>query len=71
MIKKIRSYLQYGNRFCGIEHTTKNEKEIIISTILIQSKKEIDIESYFEAHTVEEACQKIKKKTTCFSCYKQ
>jgi len=62
MIKKTRSYLQYGNRFCGIEHTIKNEKEIIISTILIQSKKEIDIESYFEAQTVEEACQKIKKK---------
>ncbi|AUC77573.1 hypothetical protein [Olleya sp. Bg11-27] len=62
MIKKIRSYLQYGNRFCGIEHTIKNEKEIIISTILIQSKKEIDIESFFETYTVEEACQKIKKK---------
>ncbi|SFJ00627.1 PilN domain-containing protein [Olleya namhaensis] len=66
MINKVLSYLQYGNRFCGIEHTTKNGNDIIISTILKHSKKELDIETAFEANTIEEASQIIKKNQHAF-----
>ncbi|MCD2257587.1 hypothetical protein [Psychroserpens luteolus] len=58
MLSKIWTYLQYGNRFCGIEHT--NNDSIIVS-VLKQSKKELDLDSGFEAKTIEEVSKTLQK----------
>ncbi len=62
MISKLTTYLQYGNRFCGIEHTTKKGTPIIVSHILKKKKTEVIVENNFEAHTVQEIVGKLPKK---------
>lgn len=62
MLNTISTYLQFGNYFCGIEHTTKNSKDIIVASLIKKSKKEIDIERVIEGFTIEEVTQKLPKK---------
>lgn len=62
MINKLTTYLQYGSRFCGIEHTTKKGAPIIISHILKKRKAEVVIENRFEADIVEKIAGTIPKK---------
>lgn len=61
MLNKLWTYLQYGNRFCGIEHTSKNGKNSIIVSILKQSKKELHIASSFEEKAIEGVSKKLQK----------
>jgi Tfp pilus assembly protein PilN len=61
MIKAIWTYLQYGNRFCGLEHTTVNGNDIIYGTLLRQSKKELNIDSCFEVNTINNISEKLSK----------
>ena len=61
MFKNWSTYLQYGNRFCGLEHTTKNEKAIINATVLKQSKKELDIETTFQVDSTKDVVVKLSK----------
>lgn len=61
MLKKIFTYLEYGSSFCGIEHTTKNGVDTIYTTVLKQSKTELDIESAFQADNIENVVAKLPK----------
>ncbi len=61
MLNKIKSYLLFGNRFSGIEHTFKNGSDSIIVSVLKKSKNEIDLNSTFEIETLEALSNKLKK----------
>ena len=52
MLDRLLTYLKFGNRFCGVEHTTKNGQDCINVTVLKQSKKELLIEECFEDDSV-------------------
>ncbi len=52
MLDSLLTYLKFGNRFCGVEHTTKNGQDCINITVLKQSKKELLIEECFEDDSV-------------------
>ncbi|MFD2916854.1 hypothetical protein [Psychroserpens luteus] len=60
MLNKIWTYLQYGNRFCGIEHTINSNTPISVS-ILKQSKKELNLESTFQIDSIENIPKKLSK----------
>ena len=62
MLKKVQSYLQFGNLFCGVEHTTKNGKAYIIGTLLKKAKEEVTIVDSFEGYTAEGLISKLPKK---------
>jgi hypothetical protein len=60
MLNKIWSYLQYGNRFCGIEHTSNSNEPITVS-LLRQSKKELNIESTCQIDSIKIISKKLSK----------
>ena len=66
MLNKIKSYLLFGNRYTGIEHTFKNGSDSIIVSVLKQSKSEIDIESTIEVETLEMLSSELKKNQHAF-----
>lgn len=61
MLATLKAYLQFGNRFCGIEHTSKNGQEKLYVTLLKKTKKEVDIENSFDATTIEDLAEKLPK----------
>lgn len=61
MLNNIKKHIVFGNRFCGIEHSTKNNKDIIYGCILKKNKQELNIASLFEIKSIDEASQKISK----------
>ncbi|MBV7269084.1 hypothetical protein [Winogradskyella luteola] len=61
MRERLLTYLKYGNRFCGIEHTTKNKSDIIFSTSLKQSKKELAVHGSWESNSIEGIAKKLPK----------
>lgn len=62
MLNKIKTYLQFGNRFCGIEHTIKSNSKLIIVTVLKKSKNELIIENYHETSNLDNLTNKLPKK---------
>jgi len=66
MLLGLRSYLLYGNLFCGIEHTRNSGNNIVYVTLLKKSKKEIEVESSFESETIEKLSIKLQKKQHAF-----
>ena len=62
MLNRLKTYLKYGNHFCGIEHTVKGNENKIICTLLKKSKKELDIKATFKSKSIEELCSKLPKK---------
>lgn len=52
MLDRILTYMKFGNRFCGVEHSHKNGEVRIISTVLKKSKRELDIEDSFEVRSI-------------------
>lgn len=61
MLKTFWNYLQYGKHFCGVEHCTYNQTEILNATELLQSKKELNISASFKESTIEGLSKKLKK----------
>lgn len=61
MLNKFLTYLQYGNRFCGLEHTSKSSNKSITVSVLKQSKKELNLESTFHASSIEEVSKNLSK----------
>ncbi len=61
MLKAITTYLQFGNRFCGIEHATENGQEKLYVTLLKKTKKEVDIQSLFEASSIKNLSELLPK----------
>ncbi len=62
MFEYLKSYLLYGNQFCGVEHTTKNDDSIIYSTVLKKSKKAVDLSEVLTSSSIEELASKLPKK---------
>jgi len=66
MLKPLKTYLEFGNSFCGVEHTTQKDQDIIYATVLKMSKKIIDIESSFKETSFETVISKLHKKQHVF-----
>ena len=63
MFDRLKTYLLYGNTYCGIEHNSQKT----IATILLQKKKgEIVIEKSFIGKNSEEIAQNLPKKQHAF-----
>ncbi len=62
MVQKIVSYLQFGNHFCGIEHTTLKGEETILISLLKKSNDKIELEQNFETSNIEAASKRLSKK---------
>ncbi len=62
MFNQLKTYLHYGNRFCGVEHTSQNGEDIIYTTILKKTKKELNIENTFKAASIDSLINKLPKK---------
>lgn len=65
MLQGLKTYLLFGNHFCGIEHTTNNGEDILYVTLLKKSKKEVNIESAFQSNSIAEL-KEIPKKQHVF-----
>ncbi|WP_299363519.1 hypothetical protein [Winogradskyella sp.] len=61
MRDRLLKYLNYGRRFCGVEHTSKNGQDSINVTLLRQAKKELLVDDFFEDHSIEAIVQKLPK----------
>ena len=61
MLNTFWTYLHYGKRFCGVEHSTDYEEEILNATVLIQTKKELNISASFKENTIEGLVKKLPK----------
>ena len=53
MKKELLSYLKFGNRFCGIEQTQINGSYYYYGIVLKKKRKQLDIETSFEAYDIE------------------
>ena len=62
MIAQFITYIEFGSRFCGIEHTTANGHQKLYVTLLKKTKKEVDIESSLESESIEDIINKLPKK---------
>ena len=61
MFEKLKSYLLYGNLFCGIEHTDHGGEEVLYVTLLIKQKSAVDFLEDFKVGKVNELASKLKK----------
>ena len=61
MQNTFSTYLLYGKRFCGVEHSSQNADEILNATVLIRSKNELNIQASFVENTVEALAKKLPK----------
>jgi len=66
MLNHIKTYLQFGNQFCGIEHTSLNGDNMFQSVVLKKTKKEAEIESQFNAKSIEELVKQLLKNQHAF-----
>ncbi len=60
MVQYLKSYLFYGNYFCAVEHTSKDDKDYFYCTVLKKKKKEIIIHNIFESDSLNAITNKIK-----------
>ena len=61
MLDRILNYLNFGNRYCGIEHYSNNGRDVLQLCLLKQSKKELNIKLATKVETIEEASKKLSK----------
>ncbi len=66
MLQSLTSFFQFGNRFCGIEHTIQNNQEVLYATVLKKSKRTIEVEYTFETSSLEDFSKKLSKKQHLF-----
>lgn len=52
MINRLSSYLKFGNTYCGIEHTTKNEVESIFISELKKEKNELHVANTLNVNSI-------------------
>ena len=53
MIKDLLSYLKFGNRFYGVELTQINSENKYYGIVLKKKRKQLDVETCFEASDIE------------------
>ena len=61
MIEKLTTYLKFGNRFYGLEHTQLNGEDCYYGICLKKKKKQLDIETSFKAKDLGELKTHIPK----------
>lgn len=66
MFQKIKIYLQYGNYFCGIEHTSQNSHDRIYATILKKKGSKMEIERLHDQISINDITSKLPKKQHVF-----
>lgn len=66
MLEQLRSYLQFGNQFCGIEHCQKDGNNSIMVSVLKKSKQELNLQDFFEVHSIENLKEKLPQKQHVF-----
>ena len=66
MFQHFLSYLQFGTRFCGVEHTLKGDQNVLYATVLKKTKKEVTIDTCFSSKDIKEAAGKLPKKQHVF-----
>ena len=59
MVSKALTYLQYGNCYCGLEHSTSAGVDVMHISILKKSKKEVILEDYFQVSSIEDISKKL------------
>jgi Tfp pilus assembly protein PilN len=62
MIKNIKTYYEYGSVFCGVEHATQNEQDIIYTTLLKKNKNGLDIANTLKEYTFDKALENLSSK---------
>lgn len=63
MLEKLKTYLLFGNTYCGIEHHGKS----VIEAILLEKKKSsLEISNSVKADSIEEISKKLPKKQHVF-----
>lgn len=62
MLKNLKSYLKYGNHFCGIEHCTIEGEEALYSVVLKRNKNELVLNVTFKESDIESLVTKLPKK---------
>ncbi|MBD0832824.1 PilN domain-containing protein [Aestuariibaculum sediminum] len=66
MIAKVKTFLEFNNRFCGIEHTFRKEGTVIYITKLKKQKKKLIIDGNFEIKKPIEIRSILSKNTPIF-----
>jgi len=61
MMDSLKSYLTYGNVFCGVEHSTLDNEDMIYGVLLKKFKKELSLKHSFEASSFENLIKEIQK----------
>ncbi|WP_458628621.1 hypothetical protein [Winogradskyella sp. PC D3.3] len=61
MVNKILKYLKYGNRYCGIEHYSDYENDVLQVCLIKQFRNELDVKLTYKVETIEEASKKLSK----------
>ncbi|TXD83471.1 hypothetical protein ESY86_09435 [Subsaximicrobium wynnwilliamsii] len=61
MLQNIWTYLKYGNRFCGMEHTSTNGKDQINCIVLKRTKKELVVADLCQTDSFEEVSKKLSR----------
>lgn len=62
MRKGWMTYLQYGNYFCGVEHTSQNGKEVLYTTVIKKKGNSLDLKDIFQSTSVGELAPILPKK---------
>ncbi len=66
MLDFLKSYLFFRNRFCGVEHTLKDNQSILYTTVLKKTKKEVNIDVCFSSKSIEDTANKLPKNQHIF-----
>jgi hypothetical protein len=62
MLSGIKTYLEFGSLFCGIEHSSQNSKDIIFTMLLKKRNKTLDVEHTFQETSIETHFSMLPKK---------
>jgi len=66
MFEQLKTYLEFGNRYCGIEHSTLKGDEILYLTRLKKTKKEVQLDTISRANTLKDIIKELPKKQHVF-----
>jgi hypothetical protein len=61
MLRPLITYLDFGNRYCGVEHTTTGNQEILYATVLRKAQKEVRLYQSFEVSSVQKLAKLLPK----------
>lgn len=66
MLNQLKTYLEYGNYFCGVEHASQDDQEKLYATVLKKKRNKIDVQSFLEEDSFSNLITKLRKKQPVF-----